>query len=1393
MAETNKTGITDFKGSKTILRKMDFLEQRVFGLEHSDADARSRSLSGDFGAEGMDGITPAEYRMRLLAEYRNRELKMIEEGSMEDSSGLRSLRDVAIGGQRNWIPIGPAGVEKGQAYRGPVVSGRAKAIAVALDGKRVYLATANGGAWFSPDAGYSWVPLMNGLNYFDSPAVAPFTTGHSQNIGSLSCGAIALVPGTLQANDQLFIGTGEGDGMTDSYVGIGVLMSRNGGLTWETEPSDISLYGKGFYGFAFDPDQPENLVAGTSDGIFRREASGGGFEWKQKAFAGDKVSGVAFAKASDGTKKFFAAIWGGSVHSSADGINWNPLGNLFPASRVGRVAIAVKPDEPRVVYAQIALTGPPATGTASETDPASSHLMGIFRYDAGIDEDWRKIAGAPNNLFGSDFTKSGQGHYDNVIIVSPDNVNRIYAGGSTVNYAGGWVASLFRLEVKVTGNGLPMVLGTNETIGANVHPDVHGLAFTPGDPEKLWVACDGGLFFTDKARTGRGPVFRSCNSGLQTLTMNYLGVHPTEEEVLFCGAQDNGGLRYTGEDIWLHATPGDGGTFLVNWVNPRIGIINYHSNMLNRTVNGGNRPEGGDYDYRQYRVPVNVSSIAANHEQFLFYSPLAQVPQPAVIDTANPAHVIQANLLAFGTQRPWISTDFGLNWLPLISRLSGSDASFLSDIGNLTGALITAIAFLDSKRLVVGLNDGNVYRYTDNSPNNDWSAIVAGDVEHLTAATVTGAPFTINSITDIALRPGHPNEFFVCIGGIIGGGNPHRHVWHFDGAQWLPKEGTVPAKQLLNVHCNAIVATEPDRIFVGTDVGIWASSIEGADFAWNPFSFGLPETAVIDLQLSQRTLSDGQQLVLLRASTYGRGVFEYQISPALPPPAPGSSVDVQLYLRDHYLDKGRYGTRTGITDPRDYNSTISTTNSPDIKISKPDRNGAYQFPPGYSITPGEFCHNLHDDFNDVPVPSSGKIISKVYVQLHNRSAFSAERVSVMLLAHSVESADLPLLPDGYANDLRGFRHIDRDGWKTIGLKMAKGMYAAHPAIVEFDFSSGLLPAYNTINGDHGTDYVLVALIHHFHDPFASNNRIINPGSANNLLFSEEKKVSVKRIKLKRADAVSPQEAGKTPICGFTSIPATATGSGSPFDAMLADTFRSNDHLLHALMAAGLAAPFGSRGNMANPPAPDASDLVFADQLNISSEIILRPGIPLIWRARQKITLTAKINGKGKGPSPNTDGDFGGAGGGSATNSGSRCILPHTNPAMEIAAASVNTDGAAVDPVWASRAWLYLQHSKGGGAGGAEGATMGGRGGGIVVLCAPVIEFGAGGMIDVSGESGAANAGCGGGGLVLLIAGEITGLLTDGAGANVMIQGGQPTAPGTGKAGGNGLLIQKIIA
>jgi hypothetical protein len=78
---------------------------------------------------------------------------------------------------------------------------------------------------------------------------------------------------------------------------------------------------------------------------------------------------VLWVTAKNGAVQFFAVDWGGKVWQSSDGSAWTAAGTGFPASDVGRIALAVQQLSPDVVY---------AFGANSK-----GAVKGVYRMDGG--------------------------------------------------------------------------------------------------------------------------------------------------------------------------------------------------------------------------------------------------------------------------------------------------------------------------------------------------------------------------------------------------------------------------------------------------------------------------------------------------------------------------------------------------------------------------------------------------------------------------------------------------------------------------------------------------------------------------------------------------------------------------------------------------------------------------------------------------------------------------------------------------------------------------------------------------------------------------------------------------------------------------------------------------
>ena len=87
-------------------------------------------------------------------------------------------------------------------------------------GNTVYIGGAQGGVWKSTNAATS---IANNVTW------TPVTDDQA----TLSVGSIAIQPGNSNpAQSVILVGTGEADNSADSYFGLGILRSADGGNTW---------------------------------------------------------------------------------------------------------------------------------------------------------------------------------------------------------------------------------------------------------------------------------------------------------------------------------------------------------------------------------------------------------------------------------------------------------------------------------------------------------------------------------------------------------------------------------------------------------------------------------------------------------------------------------------------------------------------------------------------------------------------------------------------------------------------------------------------------------------------------------------------------------------------------------------------------------------------------------------------------------------------------------------------------------------------------------------------------------------------------------------------------------------------------------------------------------
>ncbi|MBI3350752.1 MAG: hypothetical protein HY020_26585 [Burkholderiales bacterium] len=963
-----------------------------------------------------------------------------------------------------WTAIGPAGTRRGQTgTRDNPVSGRVTGIAVAPNGNRVYVATANGGVWRSDDRGRRWRPL----DQFDAdplPGAMPAALVglRSTGIDTQACGAIAIDDAHP---DRVYLGTGEGNSiLSDSFRGIGPLCSDDGGEHWipeATTPAGI-LMGQVFYGMAVDPANREQVVAGTSDGLFVRStaAAGAPGNWAQILPAppapgtpdpARQFTGITVA-AAGGTTTFFAAnIASGVFASSTPTVpaSWIALPAVPDAADRKRLAIAASLNDASVLFAV------DDQGRVYRTSQAG-----------GAWAAWAKLDGVP----GKDDFVGKQGGYDLAIQVDPHNRNRVYLAGccQKPSLLANWAGSVYRCVVTPAVNRLSATY-----IGNGVHPDCHALAMPRDDSNQLWVGCDGGVYLAEDVLHGDEP-FVPRNAGIASMTFVSFACHPTEPAVVFASAQDNGGQLGTGEETFQLGADGDGGYGWVHPTEPNRVISTYTYGETRRSSDGGR--------HGSFSGTSNPNGFE-EADQGMFYAPLVGMPP------GTPAG--QAGQIAFGHKRLFFSEDFGGSWRSLPGNDATTDRIATGPIpANVPGLVfptgngISAVSFIDGDTLVAGTLTGAIHRYVRNAGAWTRTELYPG------TPPLPALWRTPNPITDIEPdpRPGQAGSFFVTLGGSRAGAPGPARIWHFANATstWTDLSGNA-GTPIIDAQANAVTADLQGAnltLFVGMDIGVWACTSPFPAAAnmqvWTPVSQYLPDCAVVDLKLVPGSR-------LLRAALYGRGLFDLDLARGVP----GAGVQaqaVELYLRAHQLDlarldQGRAPRVYGHANPLALDKLTAFGDAPDIRIDRPDGDGAYQLPLDHDPDFVTFVDRLTDHADEVRTHDRS-LVNRVYVQIHNRGPKVADRVRVALWLAPRNGANPPDLPADYRARLKLQSPVIDDNWKVVGYREANGVRSTSPQVLGFDLRSDLLPRPGELSGHE--QWSLLVLLDHDDDPWRSD-------------------------------------------------------------------------------------------------------------------------------------------------------------------------------------------------------------------------------------------------------------------------------------------------------------------
>jgi hypothetical protein len=778
-----------------------------------------------------------------------------------------------------WTPIGPSDA-----------GGRARALLInpsSHDSRIMLLATAGGGIWRTVDSGESWTPVFD-----DKP--------------TLSISTLAAAPSDYRV---VYAGTGEGFENYDAIKGNGVYRSTDNGITWTTmsgtkDNGDFSYVLK----LAVSPSDPNRVYAATGTGVFVCCSTGG--TWQQLGTTSGPLNTSSINGCTDvaienkppeshGINYVFVAcgnLAAGAIYRTVDGSVPTSLEPVLPV--LGRSSLAISSSEPSTIYAMAA----DATAESSSNRP---DLQNVFRSTQdGATQTWTPAVDMGTRLnqmlvTNIDYafnatcrvwssldnrnrlvfvnTYFDQGWYDNVLAVDPTNAHTIWAGGVDV----------FRSDDIGANWGIAGYWRTTKATAASaIHADVHAIVFHPdyGKANRtIFIATDGGVFRTDNASADVGhdpcglavpanPIkWAAVNAGLSTIQF-YSGSLSPDGRRFIGGTQDNG--TFVGsEEVkntnggappgqltdtmwqWKRVIDGDGGTTAIDSYNPKNVYATLPPTDTAQIYKSTTGPDG--------KFDLAGTSLSGN---FLFVTPL-------VMDSNSTA------TLWTGGSQVFRSTNAANTWMPASNYFSADN------YGDEDSGIISALAVspFDSNVVLagtyyqadethqiggwihwtnIGLTSNGQTSWKRFRPRRGWVSSIAFDPQNKGVVYATYSSFNSESERGHIFKNNSNGEGF-----------------------WVPMDGpcdkvkpttsnvepcNTDSKSLpdIPVHSIAVDPHNSQRMWVGTDIGIFTSLDGGGTWAEENAGFRVP--------VSMLVLDPKAQM--LYAFTHGRGVWRVKLN-----------------------------------------------------------------------------------------------------------------------------------------------------------------------------------------------------------------------------------------------------------------------------------------------------------------------------------------------------------------------------------------------------------------------------------------------------------------------------------------------------------------------------------
>ena len=667
-----------------------------------------------------------------------------------------------------------------------LMSGRIADLAVHPEKPYVfYLGVASGGVWRTTNGGTTFEPVFDGE-------------------GSYSIGCVSLAPSN---SNTIWVGTGENNNQRSVAYGDGVYKSTDGGTTWKNmglknsehigmfaiHPTDESTVYVAAYGPLWSP--------GGDRGIYK--TVDGGNTWERVLDVSENTGfneihmdprdpNTLYAAAHQRRRHVFTYIDGGpesAIYKSTDaGKTWKKLENGIPKDDKGRIALAISPANPDVVYAMVVAT----------------ENGGTYRSDNR----------------GESFSKQGDhqtsGNYYQELYPHPTDVNTVYSMDTWLHH---------------TKDGGKTWEKTGEK---SKHVDNHCMWIDPNHSDHWLVGCDGGLYETFNSAADwkyyqNLPITQFYKVALDNAEPFYNVYGGTQDNNTQGGPSRNTSRNGITNEHWFITNGGDGFEPQIDPTNPDIvygqaqyGWLVRYDKKSGEQVPIQPQPGKGEKAYRwNWDSPLLISP----HDHKRLYFAANKVFRSN--DRGNSWEVIS----------PDLTQEIDRNQLKVMGKIWGPDAVAKNQSTSIYGNIVA----FDESPLLEGLlyagTDDGLIQISENG-GDSWTKIAAfpGVPERTYVNMIAASRHDANTV--YAIFNNHKNGDF----------KPYLLKSTNRGKSWSSISGNLPERG--SAYSFAQDHVKAELLFAGTEFGAFFSTDGGAE--WTQLKAGLPTIAVRDMEIQRR-------------------------------------------------------------------------------------------------------------------------------------------------------------------------------------------------------------------------------------------------------------------------------------------------------------------------------------------------------------------------------------------------------------------------------------------------------------------------------------------------------------------------------------------------------------